>query len=156
MDRSQKIRKLVGAGIVPEQAKALLEVFEGPAVPPEAEAQVLYYIRGADLQSTADQAFTKVGDWHGGIVAHIYATNGSAAATSAAGGIYTEPAKGGTNIVSNTQSWASLTTPQRILTASMSATQSQVNGSLYLSLTTGSSVPATADIFVVGVAIQNV
>lgn len=155
MTREEKIRRLVGV-FVPEQALALIDAFDAPANPDEAEVKVLYYMRGADLASTADQAFTKNGTWNSGVITGVFATNASATPTSAAGGIYGATNKAAPTVVANTQAWSSMTTPQRVVNATLATNQSRVNGSLYLSLTTASTVPATADFYVMGISTNEV
>lgn len=155
MTREEKIKRLVGV-FVPEQAVALIDAFDGPANPNEAEVKVLYYMRGADLATTADQAFTKNGTWASGVITGVFATNASTTPTSATGGIYGGAGKTAPTVVANTQAWSTMTTPQRIVNATLAANQSRVNGSLYLSLTTASTVSATADFYVMGISTNEV
>lgn len=160
MTRKEMIELLVPL-FTPPQALAIIEIimgaepFPGPVVE-TADVQVLYHLRGADLTSTADQAFTKVGDWTGGIVSQVFATNASATPTGCTGGIYGGADKTAPTVISGTQSWAALTTNKRVANAVLATLQYQVNGSLYLSLTAPSSVPATADFYVFGVSVNEV
>lgn len=159
MTRKEKIAALIGIGFPPEQVEALIRVFNGDAPSPpngEANVQVLYYLIGADLASTEDQPFTKAGNFSGGIVSQIFATNGSTTPTSAAGGIYGGASKAAPTFVASTQSWAGLTTNKRVVIPQLSAQQFQVNGDMFLSLTTASTVPATADFYVFGVSTHEV
>lgn len=160
MTRKEMIDRLV-IPFTPEQATALLDVFSGIAPVPgpiddHANVQVLYYLRGADLTSTEDQPFTKVGQWTGGIVSQVFSTNGSATPTSCAGGIYGGAGKTAPTVVASTQSWAAMTTDKRVVNATLGTQQFQVNGNLYLSLTTPSSAPATADFYIFGVSVNEV
>lgn len=159
MTRKEKIAALIGIGFPPEQVEALIRVFDGNAPSPpngEANVQVLYYLLGADLTSTADQPFTKVGNWTGGIVSQVFATNASATPTSCVGGIYGGAGKTAPTVVSATQAWSAMTTPQRIVNAPLATNQNQINGTLYLSLSTASTVPATADFYIFGVSTNEV
>lgn len=159
MTRKEMIDRLVPL-FTPEKAVALIELFGGDTPTPEpvaeANVQVLYVLRGANLASTEDQAFTKVGNWTGGIVSQVFATKSSAAATSAVGGVYGGAGKTAPTVVAASQSWAGGTTPQRVINAALAANQSQINGTLYLSLTTASTVPATADFYIFGVSMNEV
>lgn len=108
----------------------------------------------ADFNSTADQAITLLpGNW---TITGVYAAKGSRSMTTAAGGVYTAAAKGGTAIVAAAQTYTGLTgATTDVVTCTMAATPT-VNGSgvtgatIYFALTTGQGSAGTADIFVFG------
>ena len=114
---------------------------------------LLFIKRLADMQLTTDQSFTKsfTGTRYEitSVVAHCK-TGG--ATVACAGGIYTAAAKGGTPLVAAAQSWIGLSAANKLVTATLAAvvgTDSQTATPI-LSLTTGSTAPVTADIFIWG------
>lgn len=119
-------------------------------------SQLLFVLRVANMQSTADQQFTKVFGGTNYVVTNIIgARKTGAASVVCAGGIYTAASKGGDAIVGVSQSWVTLasgvmvsaTLAGLVLTTIESATP-------YLSLTTGSSAACTADVFIFGLCID--
>lgn len=116
--------------------------------------QLLFTLAGANMQSTSDQAFTKVFSGTTYVITHIVARRASGGTSVAcAGGIYTAASKGGSALVSAVQSWVSLTGAGKMLLATLDAllgTDTQSATPLYLSLTTGSTAAATADFFIYG------
>lgn len=102
---------------------------------------------GANMNSTADQAIAlDPGQWK---IEGVYSTKPSVSLTTAAGGVYTSTAKGGTAIVAAAQSYSTLVAATDVLPATMAATPT-VSGNVYLSLTTAQGSAATADLFVFG------
>lgn len=126
-----------------------------PAVRAGAAVQRLFVGRGLDLQSAADQPLSKVFDGQRFIVTDILACGRSGGATVAClGGIYTEPAKGGSVLVAASQSWLGISATGKLTQATLAgllATDEQSAAQLYFSLTTGSTAAATADLFVFGI-----
>lgn len=110
-------------------------------------------IRGANMNTTADQQFIAPilpGKW---VPTSFYAVNCSGTPTTAAGGIYTAASKGGTALVAATQTYAGLTTAATVLAltpASGVATTAIGPTVLYLSLTTAQGTAMTCDFYVVG------
>ncbi len=106
------------------------------------------------MNSTADQPFSKLFGFTQFSIDRIVAMNASTPILLATGGIYTATAKGGTAVVAASQSWTALTGATKILTTTISAAGSDLlsASALYLSLTTAMGSPATADIYVQGVA----
>ena len=101
----------------------------------------------ANMNSTSDQAITlDPGRWK---VEGIYVAKPSVPLTTAAGGIYTAAAKGGTAVVAAGQVYSGLVTATDVVSGTMAATPT-VSGSIYLSLTTAQGAAATADVFVFG------
>ena len=107
---------------------------------------------GANMNSTADQPFGP--RQFGFIVRRIVVTNASISLTTAAGGIYTGAAKGGTAIVAAIQTYATLTSPTVSLDLTIAAaavnTVLSASPSLFLSLTTAQGAAATADFYFYG------
>jgi hypothetical protein len=74
-----------------------------------------------------------------------------------AGGVYTAAAKGGTAIVAAAQLYVALTAAAKFLDLTLAAilgTDVRTESLLYLSLTTGQGVAATADIYIYGDILQ--
>lgn len=132
-------------------------MFKSTAPPlPSTLQQLLFVKRSADMQSTADQAFTKVFTGTNYAVTNVLAARKTGAASVVcAGGVYTAASKGGDALVGVAQSWVSLasgvmvsaTLAALVLTTIESATP-------YLSLTTGSTAACTADLFIFGFVID--
>ena len=118
---------------------------------------LLFVLRSANMQSTADQAFSKLFSGTRYVITKVTAlrkTGGTSVAC--AGGIYTEAAKAGSMLVDVTQSWVALTGAEKIVSATLPAligTDAQT-ATPYLSLTTGSTAAATADLFIHGVCVD--
>ena len=82
----------------------------------------LFVLRNADLQSTADQAVAKQGDFTSYIVRRVVAKRVSGGPTVAcAGGIYTAAAKGGDALVAAAQSWAGVSGANKLTDATIAA-----------------------------------
>lgn len=103
-----------------------------------------------DFNSTADQALAGFPARY--IIRQITAHDASVNMTTAAGGIYPAPAKGGTKIVAAAQVYTALTTANKFVNLTLDATAGgpttdvQTASTLYLSLTTAQGAPATADL----------
>ena len=107
---------------------------------------------GADMNLTADQAIplTLLGGSKY-IVEKIVVTNASTSLTLAAGGIYDTAAKGGNAIVAAVQVYSALSAAGKVVALTLAALTDVLTApSLFLSLTTGQGVAATADIYVFG------
>lgn len=113
----------------------------------------LFVLRAADMQSTADQAFTKTFTGTNYVVTKVLAVRASGGASVAcAGGVYPAASKAGTALVGVAQSWVALTGAGKIVDATLAAvigTDVQTATPI-LSLTTGSTAAATADLFIFG------
>lgn len=103
---------------------------------------------GANMNSTADQTIP-VGSGNYLITA-IIVTNPSVSLTLAAGGVYTATAKGGSAIVAAAQVYSVLTAATVQLALTLALTTRRTETPLYLSLTTGQGVTATADVYLYG------
>lgn len=119
--------------------------------------QKLFQLLGANMQLTTDQQFTKLFAGTNYVITKIIANRASGGTTVAcAGGIYTAASKGGSALVASAQSWINLSGANKIVDATLAALiatdlQSAIP---YLSLTTGSTAAATADIYIYGVVIS--
>lgn len=129
----------------------------GQAVAPGQLEQTLFVLRGANLQSTADQPFSKVFAGTNYVPTRCLSVCKTGGATVAcAGGIYTGAGKTGDQVVALAQSWVAATTPGAVVDASLAnmLTTKQSTATPSLSLTTGSTGAATADFFVVGIIVD--
>jgi hypothetical protein len=136
--------------------------------PNPGNVDCLFYLKYADMQSTADQELLVVGGYHQGgismpfekykITDIIAVCNNVAVSVACAGGIYTAAAKGGTAVVAAGQSWLGLTAADTIVRATLAAAcdtnvftlPNSSTGGLFLSLTTGSTAAGKADFYVYG------
>lgn len=126
------------------------------SVPANVQAgisRVLWTLTGANMNATTDQAFTKVGTFTSFMLEAIIATNASTSLTTAVGGIYPATAKGGTAIVANTQVYSALVAPADQVPLTIADTDIRSNAATYLSLTTPQGAPATADLYIIGIAL---
>jgi len=119
--------------------------------------QLLFIKRGANLQSTADQALTKQFSGTNYVITKVLAVTKSGGATVAcAGGLYTAASKGGSALVAATQSWLGASAAGKAVDATLAAvvgTDVQSATPIF-SLTTGSTAAATADLFVFGLIVD--
>lgn len=111
----------------------------------------------ANFNITADQAVTLAAGSY--VITGVIVAKASISLTTAAGGVYTSAAKGGTAIVAAGQTYTALTgattdiqicTMAATPTVSGTTTGAIAGGTVYLSLTTGQGAAATADVFVFG------
>lgn len=104
---------------------------------------------GANMNSTADQAFsinTGISKYQPDV---IQCTNASTSMTTVAGGIYSAASKAGTPVVAATQVYTALTASTKVLALTIALTDIQT-GALILSLTTGHGSAGTADFYIWG------
>jgi hypothetical protein len=119
-----------------------------------ARDRLLGSILGANMNTTADQSIPVASAKY--IPTLIYATNASTNLTTAAGGIYTAAAKGGTVIVPAAQVYTALTAAAKWKALTIDptgggpTTDVVVAATLFLSLTTPQGGAATADIYIFG------
>lgn len=114
--------------------------------------QVLGILKGANFNSTADQAIlvTKGSKY---VIRKIIVTNTSTSLTLAVGGFYTATSKGGTVLVAATQVYSALTGSTKyvdLTLASALVTDVLSSSTIYLSLTTAQGGAATADVYIIG------
>lgn len=114
---------------------------------------LLAALKGANMNVTSDQAFVMyVLSGQKYRVRRITATNPSLSLTTAAGGIYPAPAKGGTALVAAGQTYSALTTGllAEDLTLAVPNNVQAAGTQLYLSLSTPQGGASTADVYVFG------
>lgn len=115
--------------------------------------RILWQLPGANMNSTADQAFTKLFTFTNHIITGFLVLNASTSLTLAVGGIYTATAKGGTAIVGAVQVYSALTAAGVTLNPTMANTNLRTDAAMYLSLTTPQGGAATADFYAIGLAL---
>lgn len=109
---------------------------------------LLFRIIGADMNSTADQAFVKLLPFTNYFLRVWRINNASTSLTTAAGGIYTAEAKGGVQLLASSQTYAALTTSAAGLYAGPPGAGSGIRTETpFLSLTTPQGGAATADFY---------
>ena len=119
--------------------------------------RLLFVIRAANFQSTADQAFTKIGTFTNYMAGRIIGVRVSGGATVACtGGIYTAAAKGGNAIVGAAQSWLGMSGAGKMQDATLSAlvVTDWQTATPILSLTTGSIGVVTGDVYIFGMILE--
>lgn len=112
----------------------------------------MFTLSGANMQSTSDQQFTKVGSFTNWILDEVVAVRASGGATVAcSGGIYSSTAKGGNAIVPASASWLGLSGGNKQVHRYDDSSNTAYNITTpYLSLTTGSTAACTADFYIFG------
>ncbi len=111
-------------------------------------------LMGANMNSTGDQAIQIACPTTNYMIAAIVVTTASISLTTAAGGIYTAAAKGGSTLVGAGQAYSTLTAAATnaagsalSLTLDTLATTGKLDlSTIYFSLTTGQGAAATANI----------
>lgn len=123
--------------------------------------RVLFYLLGADMNSTADQVFTKNGTFTSwmigpsqGAIKALWKSGPGVPVT--AGGIYTGAGKTGDTLMAAGSSFAALTAAGTGANNSPAALGSglRTDSTLYFSLTTGAGFAQTADIYILGVPLS--
>ena len=128
-----------------------------------AAQKVLATIRGANFNSTSDQALVLPPAITAFSISSIIVTNTTISLATAVGGFYPAAAKTGTPIVANTQVYSTLTDATKLMTATLASFGSgtrfsianltqATNGGLqiFLSLTTANGNNAFADVYLTG------
>lgn len=124
---------------------------------PFLSAQVVGILKGANFNTTADQPIVlnlPTGLWR---FNSLTVTNPSTSLTTAVGGLYSAPAKGGNIIVAATQVYTALTASGAntagaiafIAGTTFGNTAMENYTTVYFSLTTPQGAAATADLYVV-------
>lgn len=107
-------------------------------------------IIGANMNSTSDQLIN-IASASKYVVRNILVTNASLSLSTAVGGVYNAASKGGNAIVAASQAYSALTSAAKFIDLTIAITDTtQTSSALYLSLTTGQGVAATADVYVFG------
>lgn len=133
-----------------------------------ASQKVLASLRSANFNTTADQPLLIPPAISAFQLTGIVITNAAVSLTTAVGGFYTAASKGGSQIVANSQVYSSLTGPNLLLSATLTAfantarfsinnlpqvlnANNQYGLALYFALTTTQGASATADVYILGV-----
>lgn len=119
-----------------------------------SDIRVLASLRGANMNSTADQPIIIPPQITAWAPTAIWATNVTGSLTLAVGGMYTGAGKSGTALIAGTQIYSTLTGASIILPMTFAAaivTTRFTAGTIYFALTTASGAAATADIYIMGV-----
>ena len=122
-----------------------------------ASSRLLFIVRGADFQSTADQAFLKCGTFTTYTVDRVIGRRVSGGASVACtGGIYTGASKTGNQLVASTQSWLGMSGASKIQDATLAAivATDTHTATPILSLTVGSTAAVTADVYIFGLILD--
>lgn len=117
------------------------------------QQRALFVLRGANFNSTADQALIQLGSFTRYQINDVMVLNPSISLTTAVGGFYTAASKGGTAFVAATQVYSSLTGPTVLLKCTNAGSVPSTLFTafpLYFSLTTPQGAAATADIYIFG------
>lgn len=123
----------------------------GSIAPKGGTETTLFKIEGANMNTTADQVFTKLFAFTDYVPIRILAVNHATSLTGTIGGIYTSTAKGGIAVVAASQAWGNLNAADKVMyPAISSAGMAKLTGDLYLSLTTPLGASATCDVYVMG------
>jgi hypothetical protein len=117
--------------------------------------RILFQLIGANMNIDTDQQFTKVGTFTNYITLNVKATNASAIASTAVGGIYSAASKAGISLISASTGYTALTTAGegQGIGASNNAGGGVLTTTPYLSLTTPQGSAATADFYIIGEAL---
>lgn len=128
----------------------------GPAIPATQMGQVLFVKRSADMQSTADQAFTRLFAGTSYMITNIVAVRKTGGASVVcAGGIYDAAAAGGNALVATAQSWVALAANVNVVpTLAAVVSTALLSATPNLKLATGSTAACTADLFIFGYCID--
>jgi hypothetical protein len=126
-------------------------VAQGCQVLTPPPTNLLFTLRGANFNSTADQQLEPT--FNAKFRPRRFVVlNASVSLTAAVGGFYTAPAKGGTALVANTQTYSTLTAALLALEATLAVPADvwPAGTPVFLSLTTPQGAAATADIYIYG------
>jgi hypothetical protein len=111
---------------------------------------VLGSIRGANMNTTADQAIPINSRITAFQITKITVTNCSGTFTLAVGGFYPTTSKGGTPIVAASQAYSALSAAAIILNPTIASNPRMTLANVYLALSTGAGSAATCDVYVIG------
>ena len=113
----------------------------------------LWRITAADMNTTSDQAFTKLASFTNWLFTGAVTVDSSGAITTAVGGIYTAASKGGIAIVAASQGYNTITGASQGngLTIANAGRATMTTGNLYLSLSTPEGSARTLTFYVFGI-----
>lgn len=115
--------------------------------------QVLFSLSAANMNSTADQAFTKAWSFTNFIITRVRVVGGSTSLTTAQGGLYTSAGKAGSAIIAAAQAYTALTGAGKGMDATL-ALLDQISAAPILSLTTAQGTAGTAAFYVIGIPLS--
>jgi len=111
--------------------------------------RLLAVFQGVNVNGTGDQAVLPIQNTTNYSVSNVVFTNASISLTTAAAGLFTAPAAGGTGIVANA-ALSALTGPTVVSQRTVASTATQSAQNLYLNVGTAQGAAATMDIYVYG------
>lgn len=117
-----------------------------------SEYGIIGRLLGANMNTVADQAIP-LGHGHAAVT-DIMITNASVSLALAVGGFYTAASKTGTAIVAATQPYSMLTASGLAAKAIVAAPVRVLTSQIFFALTTAQGSAATADIYVLGIALD--
>lgn len=129
------------------------------AGPQVAGQRVIASLFGADFNDSNDQPISIPPEITAFQLTGIVVTNSLVSLTTAVGGFYPQSSKAGSPIVAAAQVYTALTGPNLLLNPTLTAFALSARFSvanlpdlaIYLSLTTPQGVPATADVYLIGI-----
>jgi len=111
--------------------------------------RLLAVATGVNVNSTGDQATLAINNASSYSVSNVVFTNASISLSSAAAGLFTAPAAGGTGLVANA-ALSALTSSTVVSQRTVASTALQTAQNLYLNVGTAQGAAATMDVYVYG------
>jgi len=109
---------------------------------------------GVNVNSTGDQAVIAIQNSTNYSVSNVVFTNASISLTTAAAGLFTQPAAAGTGVVANA-ALSALTGSTVVSQRTVASTATQSAQNLYLNVGTAQGAAATMDVYVYGYDFSN-
>jgi hypothetical protein len=110
--------------------------------------RLLASYQGVNVNATGDTVLPVINTTSYG-VSNVIFTNASVSLTTAAAGLFTAPAAGGTGIVANA-ALSAMTSSTVVSQRTVASTALQTGGNLYLNVGTAQGAAATMDVYVYG------
>ena len=110
--------------------------------------RLLAYFQGVNVNATGDTVLPIINSTTYS-VSNVVMTNASVSLTTAAAGVFTAPAAGGTAIVSNA-ALSALTSSTVVSQRTVASTAAQSGQNLYVNVGTAQGAAATVDVYVYG------
>ena len=111
--------------------------------------RLLAVATGVNVNSTGDQATLAINNASSYSVSNVVFTNASTSLTTAAAGLFTAPAAGGTGLVANA-ALSALTSSTVVSQRTVASTALQTAQNLYVNVGTAQGAAATMDVYVYG------
>lgn len=111
--------------------------------------RLLAVATGVNVNSTGDQATLAINNASSYSVSNVVFTNASISLSSAAAGLFTAPAAGGTGLVANA-ALSALSASTVVSQRTVASTALQTAQNLYLNVGTAQGAAATMDVYVYG------